>query len=184
MHHKAREMLVSQRTQLNSPLRGRLAEIGSSRRRGSKTGAFRNLARLIFTSLYRLAPRVVNALVVVQLSGGIVPVFACMANPGEGLFPGEKNVGGTRRDRDDMNGKRGRPTLVRHNRCPPLNSSKHELTQIPTIRVPFKALKLLLVAGREHVCVQSQSDIGTLFAGFRSRIVNRDIHSPQEMDNG
>jgi hypothetical protein len=51
MHHKAREMLVSQRTQLNSPLRGRLAEIGSSRRRGSKTGAFRNLARLIFTSI-------------------------------------------------------------------------------------------------------------------------------------
>jgi hypothetical protein len=85
---------------------------------GLKNGlAFRNLARLIFTSLYRLAPRVVNALVVVQLSGGIVPVFACMA--GEGLFPGEKNVGGTRRDRDDMNGKRGRPTLVRHNRRPP-----------------------------------------------------------------
>jgi hypothetical protein len=65
--------------------------------------------------------------------------------------------------------------------APLLNSSKHELTQIPTIRVPFKALKLLLVAGREHVCVQSQSDIGTLFAGFRSGIVNRDI---QEMDNG
>jgi hypothetical protein len=39
MHLKAREMLVSQRTQLNSPLRGRLAEIGSSRRRGSKTGS-------------------------------------------------------------------------------------------------------------------------------------------------
>ena len=88
MHHKAREMLVSQRTR--TARFGRLAEIGSSRRRGSKTGAFRNLARLIFTSLYRLAPRVVNALVVVQLSGGIVPVFACMANPGEGLFPGEK----------------------------------------------------------------------------------------------
>jgi hypothetical protein len=54
---------------------------------GLKNGlAFRNLARLIFTSLYRLAPRVVNALVAVQLSGGIVPVFACMANPGERLF--------------------------------------------------------------------------------------------------
>jgi hypothetical protein len=39
MHHKARKMLISQRTQLNSALRGRLAEIGSSRRRGSKTPA-------------------------------------------------------------------------------------------------------------------------------------------------
>jgi hypothetical protein len=79
-----------------------------------------------------------------------------------------------------MDGKRGRPTSS-DTTDPPLNSSKHELTQIPTIRVHFKALKLLLVAGREHVCVQSQSDIGTLFAGFRSGIVNRDI---QEMDNG
>ena len=34
---------------------------------GLKNGlAFRNLARLIFTSLYRLAPRVVNALVIVK----------------------------------------------------------------------------------------------------------------------
>jgi hypothetical protein len=65
---------------------------------------------------------------------------------------------------------------------PLLNSSKHDRQS----EFPFKALKLLLVAGREHVCVQSQLDIGTLFAGFRSGIVNRDIvnRDIQEMDNG
>ena len=36
------------------------------RRKSPKRLAFRNLDRLIFTSLYRLAPRVVNALVIVQ----------------------------------------------------------------------------------------------------------------------
>src|SRR2546426_8757621 len=36
------------------------------RRKSPKRLAFRNHDRLIFTSLYRLAPRVVNALVIVQ----------------------------------------------------------------------------------------------------------------------
>jgi hypothetical protein len=36
------------------------------RRKSPKRLAFRNLDRLIFTSLYRLAPRVVNAVVIVQ----------------------------------------------------------------------------------------------------------------------
>ena len=39
MHHKAREMLVAQRTQLINALRGHLAEIGVSQRRGLKTPA-------------------------------------------------------------------------------------------------------------------------------------------------
>jgi len=39
MHHKAREMLVAQRTQLINALRGIWPRLGSSRRRGPKTPA-------------------------------------------------------------------------------------------------------------------------------------------------
>ena len=72
----------------NSPLRasGRDWVIAAQ---GLKNGRFPQSRSSDFY-LYWLAPHVVNALMVVQLSGGIVPVFACMANFGEGLFPGEK----------------------------------------------------------------------------------------------
>jgi len=52
-------------------------------RKSPKRLAFSNFDRLIFAGLYRIAPNVLNALVIVKrrlLSAGIVRVFACSGN--------------------------------------------------------------------------------------------------------
>ena len=58
------------------------------RRKSTKRLAFSNFDRLIFAGLYRIAPNVLNALVIVKpelLSAGIVRVFVCSGNGSRGL---------------------------------------------------------------------------------------------------
>src|ERR1700716_4003048 len=59
MHHKAREMLVAQRTQLINALRGHLAEIGVIAAQGLKNA--RELARVILAEGDETIPACVRA---------------------------------------------------------------------------------------------------------------------------
>ena len=131
------KMLVSQRTQLNSALRGVWPRLGRRGAGAQKRARFpQSRSSDFYQPLSACAARC-------ECLGGRAVIrwhragFRWYGKSRRRVVPWRKECWRNRRDRDDMNDKRGRPTLVRHNRCPPFKFLQTRTHPNPDNQSPF-----------------------------------------------